>query len=86
MKPITILRHLVRRMRSLANASADRHQGPNLYYTLAGAMLRAFACFFPLSPSFLAFQRSMQKSKSRSHCQTLAYKAFPPTGRFTTFR
>ena len=71
MKPKTILRHLVTRIRSAADAFADHRQGPNLRYTLADAVLSAFACFFLQSPSFLAFQRRMQQGQSRSNCQTL---------------
>ena len=71
MKPKTILRHLVTRIRSVADAFADNRQGPNLRYTLADAVLSAFACFFLQSPSFLAFQRRMQDAQSRSNCQTL---------------
>ena len=71
MKPNTMLRRLVQRMRSAADAFVDKRQGPNLRYTLADAVSRACACFFLQSPSFLAFQRSMQERQSRSNCQTL---------------
>lgn len=71
MKPDTILRHVLERIRSTADTFADKRQGPNLRYTLADAVLSAFACFFLQSPSFLAFQRRMQQRQSRSNCQTL---------------
>ena len=71
MKPDTILRHVLERIRSAADTFADKRQGPNLRYTLADAVLSAFACFFLQSPSFLAFQRRMQHRQSRSNCQTL---------------
>ena len=71
MKPNTILKQLLERMRWAADAFADTRQGPNLRYTMADAVLSAFASFFLQSPSFLAFQRRMQEVQPRSNCQTL---------------
>ncbi len=71
MKPSKLLRDVLKRIRSAAGAVEDNRQGPNLRYTLADAVLSAFACFFLPSPSFLAFQRRMQDDVGRSNCQTL---------------
>ena len=71
MKPHTIIRRLLHCMRTAADAVVDTRQGPNLRYTMADAVLRAFACFFMQSPSFLAFQQAMQEPPSRSNGQTL---------------
>ncbi len=71
MKPNKLLRDVLKRIRSAAGTFEDNRQGPNLRYTLADAVLSAFACFFLQSPSFLAFQRRMQDDVGRSNCQTL---------------
>ncbi len=71
MKPSKLLRDVLKRIRSAAGAFEDNRQGPNLRYTMADAVLSAFACFFLQSPSFLAFQRRMQDDVGRSNCQTL---------------
>ncbi len=71
MKPSKLLRDVLKRIRSAAGTFEDNRQGPNLRYTLADAVLSAFACFFLQSPSFLAFQRRMQDDVGRSNCQTL---------------
>ncbi len=71
MKPSKLLRDALKRIRSAAGTFEDNRRGPNLRYTLADAVLSAFACFFLQSPSFLAFQRRMEDDVGRSTCQTL---------------
>ncbi len=66
-----VLQTIVRSLRSTADALPDARNGPNLRYTLADAVLSAFACFFVQSPSFLAFQRELLFRWARSNCQTL---------------
>ena len=87
MKASKMLCHVLKRIQSVVGTFADDRQGPNLRYTLADAVLSAFACFFLQSPSFLAFQRRMQGKKSpvRTARRCLACKAFPLTRRSATF-
>jgi len=49
----------------------DKRTGNNTRYTIEDAALGAFSIFFTQSPSFLAFQDSMQKAKGKSNAQTL---------------
>ena len=66
-----VLNDVVRSLKSAADALPDARNGPNLRYSLADAVLSAFACFFLQSPSFLAFQRELLVRRGRSNCQTL---------------
>jgi hypothetical protein len=52
---------------SLPNA----RRGTNTQYAVKDAALGAFAVFFTQSPSFLAYQRTMQQTKGRSNAQSL---------------
>ncbi len=62
---------LVSRLRQTFAQFPDRRTGNNTRYTLEDAALGAFAVFFTQSPSFLAFQRSMQIAKGQSNARTL---------------
>ena len=46
-------------------------QGQNTRYAIIDAALGAFAVFFTQSPSFLAYQRTMQHAKGRSNAESL---------------
>ena len=48
-----------------------RRPGGNSRYVMADAALSAFSVFFMQSPSFLAWQRSMQESQGRNNAQSL---------------
>ena len=48
-----------------------RQPSPNLKYRVSDAAVSAFAVFFMQSPSFLAHQRDMQRSKGRNNAQSL---------------
>ena len=48
-----------------------RKPSPNLKYTVQDAALSAFAVFLMQSPSFLAHQRDMQRTKGRNNAQSL---------------
>jgi hypothetical protein len=62
---------LVSQFRRLLAQFPDKRTGKNTHYSLEDAALGAFAVFFTQSPSFLAFQRSMQEAEGRSNAQTL---------------
>ena len=57
--------------RQAASALPDARRGFNKRYSVADAAGCAFAPFFMQDPSFLAFQRRMQKQQARSNCQSL---------------
>ncbi len=49
----------------------DKRRGRNAVYGMKDIGLGAFAVFFTQNPSFLAFQRAMDKTKGRSNARTL---------------
>lgn len=49
----------------------DQRTGKNISYSIKDAALGAFSVFFSQSPSFLAHQRAMEKSKGRSNAVSL---------------
>src|SRR5512139_690632 len=63
------------RLRSILVAAVthlpDYRTGLHWVYDIADAALGAFAVFFTQSPSFLAYQRDMQRRKGRNNAQSL---------------
>jgi hypothetical protein len=63
------------RLRSILVATVthlpDHRTGLHRRYEMADAALGAFAVFFTQSPSFLAYQRDMQRRKGRNNAQSL---------------
>ena len=63
------------RLRSILVATVthlpDHRSGSNRIYEIADAALGAFAVFFTQSPSFLAYQRDMQRKQGRNNAQSL---------------
>ena len=63
------------RLRSILVATVthlpDYRPRPNTVYEIADAALGAFAVFFMQSPSFLAHQRDMQRTKGQNNAQSL---------------
>ena len=55
----------------LSQLPDQRKSSPNLKYSVRDAALSAFAVFVMQSPSFLAQQRDMQRSKGRNNAQSL---------------
>lgn len=49
----------------------DHRRGANKQYEIADAVKAAFSVFFTQTPSFLAYQRSMEASKGRNNAQSL---------------
>jgi hypothetical protein len=62
---------LVGSFRQLLESLPDKRTGKNTSYGMEDAALSAFSVFFTQTPSFLAFQRTIEKSKGRSNVQTL---------------
>lgn len=62
---------IVSSLRSTMADFPDKRTGSNCRYSIKDAALGAFSVFFTQSPSFLAFQESMQKNKGVSNAQTL---------------
>ena len=63
--------HLVQALHQQLASLPDYRQGKNTRYTIKDAALGAFAVFFTQSPSFLAYQRTMQQAKGRSNAESL---------------
>ncbi len=63
------------RLRSILVATVthlpDVRTRPNRIYEMADAALGAFAVFFVQSPSFLAYQRDMQRVRGQNNAQSL---------------
>ena len=62
---------LVTRFRERLGQLPDHRTGKNISYRIRDAALSAFSVFFTQSPSFLAHQRAMEKSKGRSNAGSL---------------
>ena len=58
-------------VKAIAAAFPDKRTGANKQYSMEDIALSAFAVFFTQSPSFLAHQKDMQKSKGTSNARTL---------------
>lgn len=50
---------------------ADKRTGDNTQYSMETIGLSAFSVFFTQSPSFLAYQRTMEQNKGQNNAQTL---------------
>jgi Transposase DDE domain len=62
---------LINRLRGVAAALPDRRTGDNTRYSMADIALSAFAVFFTQCPSFLSFQRAMQRARARNNARSL---------------
>jgi hypothetical protein len=71
LKQVGSFDNLVGSFRQLLESLPDKRTGKNTRYGMEDAALSAFSVFFTQTPSFLAFQRTMEKSKGRSNVQTL---------------
>ena len=54
------------------NLTDKRKASPNLQYKVSDAALSAVAMYYVQSPSFLAFQRDMNRKRGRDNVQNLA--------------
>jgi len=57
--------------RTVAQEFPDKRTGTNKTYPMKDIALSAFSIFFTQSPSFLAFQRSMEKANGKNNARTL---------------
>lgn len=64
-------RDIINYLKSLTSEFPDKRTGSNLSYSMEDAAIGAFSLFFTQSPSFLAFQRTMEQNKGKSNAQTL---------------
>ena len=62
---------LVKHFHGVLDALPDRRTGSNTVYSMKDAGLGAFAVFFTQTPSFLAFQKAMERVKGKSNAQSL---------------
>lgn len=62
---------MVRQLRNTVCSFPDKREGENTRYTIEDIALSAFSVFFTQSPSFLAFQKSMQKIKGMNNAESL---------------
>ena len=62
---------MVKMLRGTIGHFPDKRTGKNILYSIEDAALGAFSIFFTQSPSFLAFQKSMEKNKGNSNARTL---------------
>ena len=62
---------LIAHLRQVFGAWPDARTGDNTHYRMEDIGGSAFSIFFTQSPSFLAFQRTMQQAKGQSNVQSL---------------
>lgn len=62
---------LVKKLQSAIETFLDKRTGKNTLFSLTDAALAAFSVFFTQSPSFLAYQKTMQETKGKNNAQTL---------------
>ncbi len=71
MSSVSVLESLLDRFRQIAATLRDTRTGANKRYSISDAASCALATFFFQAPSFLDFQRRMQKQAARSNCESL---------------
>ena len=62
---------MVKKFHELINAFPDTRTGTNTSVEIRDAALGAFSLFFMQNPSFLDYQKSMQKTKGKNNAQSL---------------
>lgn len=70
---------LVGELRSCLADLSDKRTGTNTQYSMETIGLSAFSVFFTQCPSFLAYQKAMEKNKGQSNAQTLFQIEKTPT-------
>ncbi len=71
MKQLGSFDSIIRDFRQILESLPDKRTGKNIRYGIEDAALSAFSIFFTQTPSFLAYQRTMEKAKGRSNAQSL---------------
>jgi hypothetical protein len=77
-KQVNIVDWFISRLTVLSASLPDKRTGKNIQYQMADIMKAAFAVFFTQSPSFLAHQQAMKKSRGRSNAETVFQMAKIP--------
>ncbi|OAD19322.1 hypothetical protein THIOM_005051 [Candidatus Thiomargarita nelsonii] len=62
---------LVEQLRRVICDFPDKRTGKKVHYNMCDIALSAFSLFFTQNPSFLQFQRDMEKTKGKSNAQSL---------------
>jgi len=62
---------LVDKLKEIGENLIDPRTGSNSRYSMKDAVLSAFAVFFTQSPSFLGFQRDMERNKGKNNAISL---------------
>ncbi len=70
---------LVESLKEVMRAAPDKRTRKNCVYSMEDAALAAFAIFTTQSPSFLAYQRTMEQTRGQSNAQTLFGMSQIPT-------
>ncbi|EQD36534.1 transposase, partial [mine drainage metagenome] len=70
---------LVESLKGLMRSAPDQRTGKNCVYRMEDAARAAFAVFYTPSPSFLAYQRTMEQTQGQSNAQTLFGMSQIPT-------
>lgn len=73
------VQELLQHIRFASKSFPDRRTGENTRYSIEDIALSAFSVFFTQSPSFLAYQRSMQQQTGRNNAQSLFTVSALPT-------
>lgn len=71
MKQSGLFDEVVASFRQVLSSLTDKRTGKNSRYGMEDAALSAFSVFFTQTPSFLAYQRTMEGSKGKSNAQSL---------------
>ena len=70
-KRLNMVDWCITRLTALGARLPDKRTGKNIQYQMADIVKAAFSVFFTQSPSFLARQKALQKSKGRSNAETV---------------
>ena len=77
---MSILDELISEFKSICDVLPDeRKASPNLRYSMTDIALGAFSVFFTQSPSFLSYQRRLERSHGQSNAQSLFQITQTPT-------
>jgi hypothetical protein len=71
MKPSKVFGRLIEEIQRQFERLPDHRRGENTRYEIKDAAVSAFGIFFTQTPSFLAHQRMLEKSKGRSNVQSI---------------
>ena len=70
-KDSIVFNEILNQFKALASEFPDKRRGNNVMYSMEDAAIGALSVFFTQSPSFPAFQKTMEETKGRSNAQTV---------------